>query len=191
MGSTPTTGTMDDVTRRPDTADLEGAAGRRDLPGLTQALADATAGDEVRAVFLSRRHGAFLVDGIVREGVGGALKVGGVLLTDSARRPDKELRRLASHVATEESAELPSDVPPHGALVRAVFDHETHGRVALTGVATGGAADELIVVGGWVIAHRGTWAPRLVSLAVLASADDHDFVRPPLRESLSFGASED
>ena len=191
MGSTPTTGTMDDVTRRPDTADLEGAAGRRDLPSLIQSLADATAGDEVRAVFLSRRHGPFLVDGIVREGVGGALKVGGVLLTDSARRPDKELRRLSAHPGTEEPTGVPSAIPLHGALVRAVFDHETHGPLALTGVATEGAADDLVVVGGWVIAHNGTWAPRLVSLAVLAPTDGHDFVHPPLRESLSFGASEE
>ncbi len=181
---------MDDATRT-DTADLEGAAGRRDLPGLTQALADATVGDEVRAVFLSRRHGAFLVDGIVREGVGGALKVGGVLLTDSARRPDKELRRLGPHADADEPDAVPFELPPHGALVRAVFDHETHGRVALAGVATEGAADDLLVVGGWVVGHDGTWAPRLVSLTVLAAADAHDFVRPPRRESLSFGATEE
>ena len=74
-------------------------------------------------------------DGIVREGVGGALKVGGVLLTDSARRPDKELRRLSAHPGTEEPTGVPSAIPLHGALVRAVFDHETHGPLALTGVA--------------------------------------------------------
>lgn len=176
---------MDDPTHRDDIAELESAAGRRDLGALTQLIAEVGAGDDVRAVITSKRHGPFMVDGIVREGVGGALKVAGILLSDSARRPDKDLRLLRTRPPSAEDDGVPGMLPGHGSLVRAVFDHELHGRLAVTGVCTTGSADDLLVVGGWVVALAGVPVPRLASLTVLGEPDAHGFLRPPHRDSLS------
>lgn len=181
---------MEDVTQQNDVDDLQRAAGRRDLSGLTQALSAGPSIEPMRAALASKRHGLFLIDGDVRAGIGGALKIGGVLLSDAALRPDKDLRLLQPLAGGIAPADAAAAAPEHGALARAVFDHETHGRVAVTGIVTAGVADDLLVIGGWVVMRDGVPVPRLAGLAVLSPAGAHGFAEPSLRESLSGSAIE-
>jgi hypothetical protein len=164
---------------------------RRNVKVLTEAIASLESGTDVTAMFLTKRYGAFTIEGaaFISASVK-TLTVGGRSIEQNLK-PHKSLQALqpvdesapdAAPVDPVESLEFvdpPAPVVEHGDLVSARFVDPAYGQFTVTGVGVASTVSDVVLVGGWFVAQGGTAAPRLVSVEVLAESGTHEYPLPP------------
>jgi hypothetical protein len=170
---------------------------RRNVKVLTDAIVSLTSGTNVSAMFLTKRYGAFTIEGIAFiSPTVKTLTVGGRSIEQNLK-PHKSLQVLQADAAdagadASESDVLAIEADPagataepgtptvqHGDLVFARFVDPAYGQFTVTGVSVGSTVSDVILVGGWFLSQSGSAAPRLVSVEVLAENGDHEYPLPP------------
>lgn len=171
---------------------LTGLPARRNLPQLREALSTLVAGTVVRAAFKSERYGVFVIEGTVRQGIGGDLGVGGHFL-GTATRVDSDLIGIIAGVP---SPELPETVDAadaaalaHGDIVTAHVQHDVHGLLALTGPVTESDHDRFRLLGSWIITDGDALAPRIAAVERHAGPEDTLLAAPSRRRHQDAGSA--
>ena len=175
---------------------------RRNVKVLTDAIASLTSGTNVSAMFLTKRYGAFTIEGtaFISASVK-TLTVGGRSIEQNLK-PHKSLQALQADAVnptednTDESAaaelagaepELdsapdladPATPVEHGDLIFARFVDPAYGQFTVTGVSVASTVSDVVLVGGWFVSQAGSPAPRVVSVEVLAANGTHEYPLPP------------
>ena len=177
---------------------------RRNVKVLTDAIASVTSGTNVSAMFLTKRYGAFTIEGtaFISASVK-TLTVGGRSIEQNLK-PHKSLQALQADAVnpaednTDESAaaelagagaepELdsapdladPATPVEHGDLIFARFVDPAYGQFTVTGVSVASTVSDVVLVGGWFVSQAGSPAPRVVSVEVLAAHGTHEYPLPP------------
>lgn len=163
---------------------------RRNVKVLTDAIASLESGTAVTAMFLTKRYGAFTIEGtaFISDSVK-TLTVGGRSIEQNLK-PHKSLQGLAADAVPTESATDSATGSPmeqdegtplvqHGDLVCARFVDPAYGQFAVTGVSVASTVSDVVLVGGWFVSQGGTTAPRVVSVQVLAQNGTHEYPLPP------------
>ena len=177
---------------------------RRNVKVLTDAIASVTSGTNVSAMFLTKRYGAFTIEGtaFISASVK-TLTVGGRSIEQNLK-PHKSLQALQADAVnptednTDESAaaelagagaepELdsapdladPATPVEHGDLIFARFVDPAYGQFTVTGVSVASTVSDVVLVGGWFVSQAGSPAPRVVSVEVLAANGTHEYPLPP------------
>jgi hypothetical protein len=181
---------------------------RRNVKVLTDAISTLQSGTAVSAMFLTKRYGAFTIEGtaFISPTVK-TLTVGGRSIEQNLK-PHKSLQALQSDAPggesetdQAESIAMPADagadadaVQPsqpaepaepgfsavrHGDLVFARFVDPAYGQFTVTGVSVASSISDVVLVGGWFLSQAGSAAPRLVSVEVLAESGNHEYPLPP------------
>ena len=171
---------------------------RRNVKVLTDAIGALESGTGVSAMFLTKRYGAFTIDGtaFISASVK-TLTVGGRSIEQNLK-PHKSLQALTttSEAGSSEpvdgeqapdttGAELPAadsgggPVVQHGDLISARFADPAYGQFTVTGVGVASTVSDVVLVGGWFVSRAGTTAPRVVSVEVLAASGTHEYPLPP------------
>jgi hypothetical protein len=157
---------------------------RRNVKVLTDAIASLESGTGVSAMFLTKRYGAFTIEGtaFISASVK-TLTVGGRSIEQNLK-PHKSLQALQALEADAVPAEPSSPVearPPvqHGDLVSAWFVDPAYGPFTVTGVCVASTVSDVVLVGGWFLSQGGASAPRVVSVEVLAANGTHEYPLPP------------
>ncbi|WEO78903.1 hypothetical protein BJQ94_07670 [Cryobacterium sp. SO2] len=155
---------------------------RRNVKVLTDAIASLESGTDVSAMFLTKRYGAFTIEGaaFISASVK-TLTVGGRSIEQNLK-PHKSLQALQVDMAPSESAAPAHGVAPlvqHGDLVSARFVDPAYGPFTVTGVSVASTVSDVVLVGGWFVSQGGTTAPRVVSIEVLAENGTHEYPLPP------------
>ena len=171
---------------------------RRNVKVLTDAIASLTSGTNVSAMFLTKRYGAFTIEGtaFISASVK-TLTIGGRSIEQNLK-PHKSLQALTTPpgagspepVEGEQApgatgGELPiaeSGAGPavqHGDLISARFVDPAYGQFTVTGVGVASTVSDVVLVGGWFVSQAGTSAPRLVDLEILAENGTHEYPLPP------------
>ncbi|MCU1444434.1 hypothetical protein [Cryobacterium sp.] len=163
---------------------------RRNVKVLTDAIATLESGTGVSAMFLTKRYGAFTIEGaaFISASVK-TLTVGGRSIEQNLK-PHKSLQALQADAVTDDSAAEPvipgdaADAPAtpvvqHGDLVTARFVDPAYGPFTVTGVSVASEVSDVVLVGGWFLSQAGSNAPRLVSVEVLAESGTHEYPLPP------------
>jgi hypothetical protein len=173
---------------------------RRNIKVLTDAIASLESGTSVSAMFLTKRYGAFTIEGaaFISASVK-TLTVGGRSIEQNLK-PHKSLQALQTAGAADGAAagagtldaELPAAEAPdpdaatatatpvvrHGDLVSARFVDPAYGPFTVTGVSVASTVSDVVLVGGWFVSQAGETAPRLVSVQVLAESGTHEYPLP-------------
>lgn len=151
----------------------------RDVQALSSKIAELAYLHEdlprIRAVFRTKRYGAFSVEGIpTKSDVLGGLQVAGYQL-ESKLVPDKTLHTVA-HLAAASVAsdELNAELLQHGDLVRAWLTDPHYGSFVVTGQALQLESSDTLVVGGWFIRSNGSSAPRVSAIVRLETVGNHN-----------------
>jgi hypothetical protein len=183
---------------------------RRNVKVLTDAIASLESGTSVSAMFLTKRYGAFTIEGaaFISASVK-TLTVGGRSIEQNLK-PHKSLQALQTAPAADgaEAPETPdaeaqdAEVPDaraavpltlpavsHGDLVSARFVDPAYGPFTVTGVSVASSVSDVVLVGGWFVSQAGESAPRLVSVEVLAESGTHEYPLPS--RIASFGDDSD
>lgn len=159
---------------------------RRNVKVLTDAIASLDSGTNVSAMFLTKRYGAFTIEGtaFVSASVK-TLTVGGRPIEQNLK-PHKSLQALLpldehSDVAAPANPTGPSadQVVQHGDLISVLFVDPAYGQFTVTGVGVASTVSDVVLVGGWFVRQSGRSAPRVVSVDLLAAAGTHDYPLPP------------
>jgi hypothetical protein len=177
---------------------------RRNVKVLTDAIASLQSGTAVSAMFLTKRYGAFTIEGtaFISPTVK-TLTVGGRSIEQNLK-PHKSLQALQADAPAEETepdqatiadaadvdvdthaapagepAETDSSAVQHGDLVFARFVDPAYGQFTVTGVSVASSISDVVLVGGWFLSQAGSAAPRLVSVEVLAESGTHEYPLPP------------
>lgn len=163
---------------------------RRNVKVLTDAIASLESGTGVSAMFLTKRYGAFTIEGtaFISASVK-TLTVGGRSIEQNLK-PHKSLQALQADAVADDSTAAPAapvdaDAVPaapvveHGDLVTARFVDPAYGPFTVTGVSVASTVSDVLLVGGWFVSQAGSTAPRLVSVEVLAASGTHDYPLPP------------
>lgn len=163
---------------------LTGLPARRNLAQLREAMAAVTPGVLARAAFKSDRYGVFVVEGIVRQGIGGDLAIGGHLL-GSAARVDGDLISLSTDVTARETPETERHTAPtelaHGDIASAYMRHDVHGLIVLTGAVTESDHDRFRLIGSWIVTDADGFAPRVEAVEVHAARSENVLAAPARR----------
>jgi hypothetical protein len=176
---------------------------RRNVKVLTDAIASLTSGTNVSAMFLTKRYGAFTIEGtaFISASVK-TLTVGGRSIEQNLK-PHKSLQALQADAVNptedntdESAAELagagaepeldsapdladPATPVEHGDLIFARFVDPAYGQFTVTGVSVASTVSDVVLVGGWFVSQAGSPAPRVVSVEVLAANGTHEYPLPP------------
>ena len=165
---------------------------RRNVKTLTDAIASLESGTGVSAMFLTKRYGAFTIEGaaFISASVK-TLTVGGRSIEQNLK-PHKTLQSLQADAVRDDTAEAadPAADPAapavpatptvqHGDLVSALFVDPAYGQFTVTGVSVASTVGDVVLVGGWFVSQAGSTAPRLVSIEVLAENGTHEYPLPP------------
>ncbi|MGY4856531.1 hypothetical protein [Cryobacterium sp. AP23] len=176
---------------------------RRNVKVLTDAIASLESGTDVSAMFLTKRYGAFTIEGtaFISDSVK-TLTVGGRSIEQNLK-PHKSLQALRADAvetvdtddavdtvdtavaedAVEPEPEAASAEPAtsvqHGDLVSARFVDPAYGQFTVTGVSVASTISDVVLVGGWFVSQAGSAAPRVVSVEVLAASGAHEYPVPP------------
>jgi hypothetical protein len=169
---------------------------RRNVKVLTDAIASLASGTDVSAMFLTKRYGAFTIEGtaFISDSVK-TLTVGGRSIEQNLK-PHKSLQALRADVAdavdtpvaddavepepeTESASADPATTVQHGDLVSARFVDPAYGQFTVTGVSVASTISDVVLVGGWFVRQAGSAAPRVVSVEVLAASGAHEYPVPP------------
>lgn len=167
---------------------------RRNVKVLTDAIAALQPGADVSAMFLTKRYGAFTIEGTAFASASvKSLTVGGRFIEQNLK-PHKSLQALQAPPADSEPAELESAAPAvrpvadagrtapavhHGDLVLVRLIDPAYGPFTVTGVGVASTVSDVVLVGGWFISRSGAMAPRVASVEVLARGGTHDYPLPP------------
>lgn len=179
---------------------------RRNVKVLTDAIASLESGTSVSAMFLTKRYGAFTIEGtaFISASVK-TLTVGGRSIEQNLK-PHKSLQALQIDApdapdapdetdvtdATAADSTEPDETEPdetasadpattvqHGDLVSARFVDPAYGQFTVTGVGVASTVSDVVLVGGWFVSQSGSPAPRVVSVEVLAGSGTHEYPLPP------------
>jgi hypothetical protein len=166
---------------------------RRNVKVLTDAIAMLESGTPVSAMFLTKRYGAFTIEGtaFISASVK-TLTVGGRSIEQNLK-PHKSLQALTSapfeppapnDASTDEAVAAPVQQPEpqpvqHGDLISARFVDPAYGPFTVTGVGVASTVSDVVLVGGWFVSQAGTTAPRVAGLDVLAASGSHNYPLPP------------
>ena len=175
---------------------------RRNVKVLTDAIASVTSGTNVSAMFLTKRYGAFTIEGtaFISASVK-TLTVGGRSIEQNLK-PHKSLQALQADAVDsaddsadesaaaelagaepelESSPDLADPATPveHGDLIFARFVDPAYGQFTVTGVSVASTVSDVVLVGGWFVSQAGSPAPRVVSVEVLAAHGTHEYPLPP------------
>ncbi|WP_162942580.1 hypothetical protein [Cryobacterium soli] len=168
---------------------------RRNVKLLTDAIATLESGSTVSAMFLTKRYGAFTIEGtaFISASVK-TLTIGGRSIEQNLK-PHKSLQALTttpsagSLVGEPEPDATGAEAPPaesgagpvvqHGDLISARFADPAYGQFTVTGVGVASTVSDVVLVGGWFVSQAGTTAPRLVDLEILAENGTHEYPLPP------------
>jgi hypothetical protein len=164
---------------------------RRNVKVLTDAIASLESGTAVSATFLTKRYGAFTIEGtaFISASVK-TLTVGGRSIEQNLK-PHKSLQALQADAVVDGPAPDAADAGPepapapvitgveHGDLIAARFVDSAYGPFTVTGVSVASTVSDVVLVGGWFVSQAGETAPRLVSVEVLAANGTHEFPLPP------------
>jgi len=156
---------------------------RRNVKVLTDAIATLESGTAVSAMFLTKRYGAFTIDGtaFISASVK-TLTVGGRSIEQNLK-PHKSLQALQTLEPTEPVADdaEPTATPDvqHGDLISVLFVDPAYGPFTVTGVGVASTVSDVVLVGGWFVSRAGTTAPRVVTVEVLAASGSHEYPLPP------------
>jgi hypothetical protein len=163
---------------------LTGLPARRNLQQLREALATVTPGVVARAAFKSERYGVFVVEGLVRQGIGGDLGIGGHFL-GSVARVDGDLIGLSVDAAERENLTPDRHVAPgelaHGDIASVYMRHDVHGLIVLTGSVTESDHDRFRLIGSWIVTDGNGFAPRVEAVEVHATRADNILAAPARR----------
>ena len=168
---------------------------RRNVKVLTDAIASVTNGTNVSAMFLTKRYGAFTIEGtaFISASVK-TLTVGGRSIEQNLK-PHKSLQALQTdavdavdavdvvdaepeHESEPETAD-PATTVEHGDLIFARFVDPAYGQFTVTGVSVASTVSDVVLVGGWFVSQAGSPAPRVVSVEILAASGTHEYPLPP------------
>ncbi|PXA67324.1 hypothetical protein [Cryobacterium arcticum] len=172
---------------------------RRNVKVLTDAIASLKSGTNVSAMFLTKRYGAFTIDGtaFISASVK-TLTVGGRSIEQNlkphkslqALQPEPELVLGETDEATAETE--PAPVVPllaesgqtapevqHGDLISVRFIDPAYGPFTVTGVSVASTVSDVVLVGGWFVSQAGATAPRVASIEILAANGTHEYPLPP------------
>ncbi|WP_165384910.1 hypothetical protein [Cryobacterium sp. SO1] len=155
---------------------------RRNVKALTDAIATLESGTPVSAMFLTKRYGAFTIDGaaFISASVK-TLTIGGRSIEQNLK-PHKSLQALQPlepDAGAEPGADGAAPVVAHGDLVSVNFIDPAYGSFTVTGVGVASTVSDVVLVGGWFVSQAGTTAPRVVSVEVLAASGTHEYPLPP------------
>jgi hypothetical protein len=157
---------------------------RRNLQQLREALATVSPGVVARAAFKSERYGVFVVEGRVRQGIGGDLGIGGHFL-GSAARVDGDLIGLTVDVTERDTPPTDRHTAPtelaHGDIASAYMRHDVHGLIVLTGAVTESDHDRFRLIGSWILTRDDSFAPRVEAIEVHATRADNVLAAPARR----------
>lgn len=160
---------------------------RRNVKVLTDAIATLESGTGVSALFVTKRYGAFTIDGtaFISASVK-TLTVGGRFIEQNLK-PHKSLQALRTLEQSEPAPEPASEpagageapAVAHGDLISVLFVDPAYGPFTVTGVGVASTVSDVVLVGGWFVSRAGTTAPRVVSVEVLAASGTHEYPLPP------------
>jgi len=171
---------------------------RRNVKLLTDAIATLESGSTVSAMFLTKRYGAFTIEGtaFISASVK-TLTIGGRSIEQNLK-PHKSLQALTTTpsagspepvIGEPEPDATGAEAPPaesgagpvvqHGDLISARFADPAYGQFTVTGVGVASTVSDVVLVGGWFVSQAGTTAPRLVDLEILAENGTHEYPLPP------------
>ena len=156
---------------------------RRNVKALTDAIATLESGTPVSAMFLTKRYGAFTIDGaaFISASVK-TLTVGGRSIEQNLK-PHKSLQALQpldpDEAGTEPGERGVAPVVAHGDLVSVRFVDPAYGPFTVTGVGVASTVSDVVLVGGWFVSQAGTTAPRVERVEVLAASGTHEYPLPP------------
>lgn len=141
-------------------------------------ISEIEAGVHIGATFLDPVFGVFLMHGDVVRACHGDLVLG-VQSIESKGSPASSVLRL-DVTGRSEQAVGPVDVAPsleHGTIVRATFNDQ--GRLFnVLGPAVVTTLAPMLGVGRWVLAYKGTVAPRLKGLDIIGSSKELGLLCP-------------
>jgi len=156
---------------------------RRNVKALTDAIATLESGTPVSAMFLTKRYGAFTINGaaFISASVK-TLTIGGRSIEQNLK-PHKSLQALQALEPGDAGAEpgAGGDAPDvaHGDLISVRFVDPAYGPFTVTGVGVASTVSDVVLVGGWFVSQAGTTAPRVASVEVLAASGTHEYPLPP------------
>jgi hypothetical protein len=155
---------------------------RRNVKALTDAIATVESGTPISAMFLTKRYGAFTIDGaaFISASVK-TLTIGGRSIEQNLK-PHKSLQALQQLEPDDGAAPGAGGTAPvvaHGDLVSVNFTDPAYGAFTVTGVGVASTVSDVVLVGGWFVSQAGTTAPRVVSVEVLAASGTHEYPMPP------------
>jgi len=161
---------------------------RRNVKVLTDAIGALESGTGVSAMFLTKRYGAFTINGtaFISASVK-TLTVGGRSIEQNLK-PHKSLQALrtlepsdgdTADDASGAAQDLGAPAVAHGDLISVLFVDPAYGQFTVTGVGVASTVSDVVLVGGWFVTRAGTTAPRVVSVEVLAATGTHEYPLPP------------
>jgi len=156
---------------------------RRNVKALTDAIGTLESGTPVSAMFLTKRYGAFTINGaaFISASVK-TLTVGGRSIEQNLK-PHKSLQALQPLEPGDPAAEPAEggDAPvvAHGDLISVHFVDPAYGPFTVTGVGVASTVSDVVLVGGWFVSQAGATAPRVASVVVLAASGTHEYPLPP------------